>query len=306
MRFKTNDSIVRYAVAIPTRGRASILARGLNGPMSFLTKAEGVFFAISKNDPQHAEYVKLFAQYPSIHVLEYWDQSRHRQTAMSAFTESLPGSVGWAREQLRARILELGKYDYLVMTDDNARFKEPALRALVGSTFLWERKFDRWCFMAGMHSTAAHFDRNAIGQKKRIGGYDSYPTVAMIFHCVSTAWLRNYRYPGDCFALEDRHMIFTAIRNGVRDFRVCMDAPFTKPRYQEGGQGAISDRMWKCGKSIERLAHDFPEYVGAKGTFPTPWKFIMEMADGGIVDRLPGGAMRRTETLTTGAKRHAR
>jgi hypothetical protein len=280
MKIKRASRGSRAVVLIPTRGRAALLAKQLAGPMSFLVSGRwSVIFAVAREDDDYNNYVKLFWDLP-VTMLSIRDKQ---------------GSCGIAREELRRVALSRG-VRYAVMTDDNARFTEQSLTNLIRATHDWTHAHGM-TFMAGMHGTAAHFDRGKIADQTRYKGLRSYPQIGMIFHCVAMDWLRNYSYPGDCFALEDRHMIFTAIRHGIREFRVCMDAPFTKSRYSEGGQGSIEDRMWKCGKSIERLAHDFPKYVGARGTFPTPWSFIMQMEDGHTADRLPGGAMRTADRL---------
>lgn len=288
----------RFCVLIPTRGRAALVHKQLSGPMAHLIHP-GVYYGVADEDPQRNAYRSLISE-----------------VAWGGWPYVVPvldkvGSCGMAREYLRASIFQKPErhYDYAVMTDDNARFTRASLDALVSAAHVWNTEVGL-TFMAGMHSTAMHFDRNNIDKKEERHGLTTYPAVGFIFHCVPISWLRTYSYPGDCFALEDRHMMFTAIRAGCRSFRVCMDAPFGKSRYQEGGQGSITDRMWKCGRSIERLAHDFPTFVGARGTFPTAWKFIMEMADGQEVDRLPGGAMRRADQLVqrqkTGAQRHGK
>jgi hypothetical protein len=148
-----------------------------------------------------------------------------------------------------------------------------------------------------MHSTAPHFDRNLILKKEVVDGWTTYPGIGFIFHAMPHAWYAKYSYPPGCFALEDRHMMLSAINAGHSEFRVCMDAPYSKSRYQAGGQGDINKRRWNCGRSIEQLAHDFPFDVGARGTFPLPWQMIMKLRSGVVVDRLMGGAMRKEDRL---------
>src|SRR6478752_9483203 len=194
------------------------------------------------------------------------------------------GSVGVAREELRQfALIEFPDAQWFVLTDDNAKYTEDSVIRLVNAAESVSRYYKREIFMAGMHSTAPHFDRHAITKSQNtIDGYRTYAAVGAIYHAVPRSWYERYAYPPRCFALEDRHMFMSAIKAGFRygDFRVCMDAPFSKSRYQAGGQGNIAERMIKCGWSIEQLAHDHPEYVGAKGTFPTPWHFILDMPAG--------------------------
>lgn len=268
---------IRFAVLIPTRGRSDLFHKTW-ARHPFLDD-EDVIVGIQTD--QKADYRWLDG------------------TEMSVIGFPNPeGSVGVAREFLRKHALRNRSYEYLVMTDDNARFTESSLKALVQSTHYAETQTHSPVFMAGMHGTASHFDRGAIAKTQHeVGGFHLYRGVGAIFHCVNAEWMQTYRYPAACFALEDRHLFMTAIRQGHTDFRICMDAPFTKTRYQEGGQGDIKTRMWNCGRAIEQLAHDFPEYVGAKGTFPTPWQFIISMANGATADRLVGGAMRKGEHI---------
>jgi hypothetical protein len=268
---------VSVAVLIPSRGRAALLAKTL-ARMPFLNDRH-TFIGIEYRE--EAEYRPVLRGL-KVTIVRYGNPE---------------GSVGIAREALRHTATDIG-YDWYVATDDNAKFTDHGLNALVQSAEARQRRSKKLTFMAGMHSTAAHFDRNLIKRKETVGGWDTYPGIGFIFHAIPHAWYANYSYPGGCFALEDRHMMLAAIDAGHREFRVCMGAPFSKSRYQPGGQGDINTRQWNCGRSIEQLAHDFPSMVGARGTLPLPWQFIIRLRDGATVDRLVGGAMRKGEVIT--------
>lgn len=271
-----------FAVLIPSRGRWDLFAKTL-ARQPFLQQPN-VYIGI-END-EYREYMRLIQMVCG------------RRTNPRIVTyNNKEGSVGYAREQLRLAATR-DKYDWYVATDDNAKFIEASLHALVYSAEAWRVKTDKLTFMAGMHSTAMHFDRNLIRRKETVGGWTTYPGIGFIFHAVHHTWYgQHYSYPRGCFALEDRHMMLSAIAAGHSEFRVCMDAPFSKSRYQAGGQGDIEKRRWNCGRAIEQLAHDFPREVGARGTLPLPWQFIMKLRDGAVVDRLVGGAMRKEERL---------
>lgn len=275
-----------YATLIPSRGRSDILKKNLTR-MPWLIN-DDTFIGI-ENDEFTAEKYR-WLQALNIRVVTYNNKE---------------GSVGVAREKLRIAATRQG-YDYYIATDDNARFNEFAQGALVQACEAWRIKTGKLTLMCGMHSTAPHFDRAAIRLAQTVGGWRTYPGIGFIFHCMPHAWYARYTYPGGCFALEDRHMMLAAIDAGHTEFRVCMDAPYSKSRYQPGGQGDIKKRQWNCGRSIEQLAHDFPSDVGVRGTFPLPWKFIMKLRAGASVDRLMGGAMRKGEALETGGKLRAR
>jgi hypothetical protein len=210
--------------------------------------------------------------------------------------ENPTGSVAVAREWLRRSAAGFVRYNYYVVTDDNAvHASEQALVNLVRAT---DEFPDDPVVMAGMHNTAPHFDRGKIKLAKTVNGLRSYPTVAMIFQCYPHALYSRYQYPVDAYGLDDRHFFLWCIANKVKHFRVCMDAPFTKSRYQEGGQGPVEERMTKNGLAIARLATDFPKLVGATGTLRLPWQFLLKMQSGHTADRLVGGSMRKEEALT--------
>jgi hypothetical protein len=268
---------------IPTRGRSELLRKTF-AKMPFLDSPE-TFIGV-----EHDEFTKEGYR---------WLQNTKVQVVLYNNKE---GSVGIAREHLRLAATAQ-KYDYYIATDDNAKYTEHAVNALVQSTEAWRVHSGKMTLACGMHSTAPHFDRNLIARKQTIGGWTTYPGINFIFHCMPHDWYAKYSYPRGCFALEDRHMMLSAIHLGHSEFRVCMDAPYTKSRYQAGGQGDIKQRQWNCGRSIEQLAHDFPMYVGVRGTFPLPWQFILKLRGGATVDRLMGGAMRKGDALDVPAKR---
>lgn len=275
---------VPFCVLIPTRGRPDLLAKMLK-KMPFLD-AKGVFFGVQRDE--HEAYTCL-----------------HELTKAKVVLLSNPtGSVAVAREHLRRHaVMAAGAagWQYAVVTDDNATYTAESLNALVAATAAYQKFLNgRPLVMAGMHNTAPHFDRNLIQKKMKVFGFTSYPNVAMIYQCYPMDIYARYTYPADAYGLDDRHFFLWAIAQGVREFRVCMDAPFTKSRYQKGGQGSIDERAEKCGHAIARLATDFPRYVGATGTLRIPWQFILNSeAAGGMhgADRLVGGSMRKETTI---------
>lgn len=205
------------------------------------------------------------------------------------------GSVAVAREYLRRNAVKRSP-DFYIVTDDNAKHKSfDVLVALVRCAAAWPKTI-----VAGYHNTAAHFDRGKIGKAEDRDGTRSYPQVGMILQVYDHELYTKYNYPAEAFGLDDRHLALEALRSGW-NFRVCMDAPFTKSRYQPGGQGPVESRARKTGLAISRLARDFPEYVGAVGTLRIPWQFLLDArAHGGITaNRLVGGAMRKETALNT-------
>jgi len=296
VKFFVPGGEVNVAILIPTRGRAAYVARTWKK--------------------------KMFLNHADVHVGIEHSEKRVYADALPDFNKIKPifysnplGSVALAREQLRiaatcARTYggdgtPKRKYDFYVVTDDNATFDRDSLHCLVHAAATSKPKP---VIMAGMHSTAPHFDRGAIAKGTwthppiaEMNGREvrSYATVAMIFQCYPHSLYAQYRYPPDAFGLDDRHFILWCVSQGLtRDrFRVCMDAPFSKSRYQAGGQGALTARIKKNGAAIARLAADFPDLVGMAGTLPLKWQFMFKYLAGETADRLPGGSMRKEARL---------
>lgn len=269
----TSTGPVRYAVLIPSKGRSAQWAKAL-AKMPWLNSTD-TFLGLERVEA---------AGYPSSNcTLVQYSNPR--------------GSVAYARERLRITATITGLYDYYVVTDDNAAHKSSdVLNNLVRAAH--EYPALGHIIMAGYHNTAVHFDRGKIGKAKTVNGLRSYPGVAMILQCYEHRLYNRYEYPWDSYGLDDRHLALWALKQGY-GFRVCMDAPFTKSRYQEGGQGPVEVRAVKTGLAIARLAADFPEYVGAVGTLRIPWQFLLDAREAGgmTANRLVGGAMRKENTL---------
>lgn len=260
-------------VLIPSRGRPEILLKNLK-KMPFLDHAS-VCFGFEKDEKE-----------------SYRGVLKHLRRASRVFYHNDIGSAAVARENLRQWAVAQD-YKYAVVTDDNAAYSKMSLENLIRAT----QEFPiQPCIMAGMHNVAKHFDRHRIPFQQSVNGLTSYAQVAMIFQCYPMSLYRAYQYPRDAYGLDDRHFFLWAIAQGIKEFRVCMDAPFTKTRYQPGGQGPVEDRMEKCGKAIARLATDFPKLVGAEGTLRIPWQFLLSV-EFSTASRLVGGSMRKGVNL---------
>lgn len=268
---------VNYAVLIPSKGRPAQWVKALK-TMPWLNH-QHTYLGVEQDE--HAEYC---AAMRAAGIVWYHKFVNYHNPE---------GSVAVAREYLR-RVAVKDGFDYYVVTDDNAKHKdESTLHNLVQASCLWPNSI-----VAGYHNTAAHFDRGKIGKAKERQGIRTYPQVGMILQVYPHDLYAEYKYPADAFGLDDRHLALWALKRGFR-FRVCMDAPFTKSRYQPGGQGPVEARARKTGLAIARLATDFPEYVGARGTLTIPWQFLLDARDAGgmTANRLAGGAMRKEGVL---------
>ena len=279
MIVRTAKGNIHYMVLIPSRGRPEILAKSLR-KMPFLNSVS-VLFGIEKKESDIYRKQVLERLVPQARHISYVNDK---------------GSVAVAREQLRAAAIRHKQYDRFVVTDDNAVYTRKSLDNLVRASAEWPTQP---CIMAGAHSTAPHFDRHRIADSSQvISGLTSYANVGMIFQVYPRQVFEDFQYPFDSYGLDDRYFALWLIDQGVRDFRICLDAPFTKSRYQgTGGQGTTPERAWKCGKGIARLASDFPAMVGATGTLRIPWQLVFDMKGGKVPDRLAGGAMRSERKL---------
>lgn len=278
--------IIRMSVLIPTCGRPDAMVKLWRRKMNFLNH-EDTFIGIHQND---------------------WDSYKSLrnefQKCQYVAINNPHGSVAVAREQLRVMATHCREFLYHVVTDDNAVFTRGSLFNLVKASQVCQHHLGV-TVVAGMHGTAQHFDRGRIARGVlELDGTRTYAGVAMMFQCYPAHLYREYQYPADAFGLDDRHMVLWMIDRmmGRHQFRVCMDAPFTKPRYAPGGQGPVEARLEKNGKAIARLATDFPKLVGATGTLPIKWEFLFNLQMGRTATRMPAGAMRKETALTISAK----
>jgi hypothetical protein len=266
-----------YTVMIPTKGRSDRIVKGFR-KMTFLNN-DRVYVGIEHREIE--DYKIFMDENPLVNYVFYHNPE---------------GSVSFARQQLKCSVDIHGVYQQYVFTDDNAVFTEASLHTLLNAHS--DCTTDKAsCVMAGAHSTSEHFDRNRRKLMETHRTTRSYPQPSMIFYCVSQRLCKDYIFPHDTFGLDDRHFFLWLMSKGVRNFRVCPDAPYTKSRYQKGGQGTIEERMSKCGRAIEKISRDFPKWAGSSGTLRLPWQLILDTLSGKTPDRLAGGAMRSETQL---------
>jgi hypothetical protein len=282
MKFRSSIDERNFAAMIPTKGRADRIQKGFK-KMPFLNN-ERTYIGIEHREI--SSYTKFMEENP---LCKY------------VFYHNPLGSVSFARQQLKCHADLNREHRLYIFTDDNAVFSEVSLYTLINAYKDFRVVHKRPCVMAGAHSTSEHFDRNSRKKMQTHEGTRSYPQPAMIFYCVEQRICKDYVFPHDTYGLDDRHFFLWLMKQGVRDFRVCPDAPYSKSRYQKGGQGTIDERMEKCGRAIEKIARDFPKWAGSTGTLRLPWKLILDSIDGKTPDRLAGGAMRsETKLFSTG------
>ena len=278
MKMKSSKKSHSYAIMIPTKGRSDRIQKGFK-KMPFLDSNK-VYVGIEHREID--SYKPFMEENPSVNYVFYHNPE---------------GSVSFARQQLKCSADLSSNADTYVFTDDNAVYSKESLQTLLNAY----RDFSEHsglCVMAGAHSTSEHFDRNRRKLMESHGSTRSYPQPAMIFYCVGRYLCRDYVFPHDTYGLDDRHFFLWMMSKGVRNFRVCPDAPYSKSRYQKGGQGTVEERMVKCGRAIEKISRDFPEWAGSTGTLRLPWQLILDTLSGKTPDRLAGGAMRSETKLT--------
>lgn len=278
MRVKTHSGLVRVAVLIPTRQRSTLVAKQLR-LMPFLDNNDTIY-GIDENEVNAYEAAipnsrVEFVVYPNPDV-----------------------SVGRCRDELRKAALRVRpKYDWFIATDDNARFTLQSLTNLVRCAAEFP---EQPTIMAGIGELMKYFAKgkeDKLPDLRTINGLRSTQRVNHIFVAIPRAIYRQFAYPHDATAAEDRYLSMWAIKRGI-PVRECLDAPYSKPRQQPGGTGDQLERMRATGLGMARLAADFPEYVGCTGSIPARWSIILKLAQGyRFKDRLPGGAARREDDV---------
>jgi hypothetical protein len=270
----SNGKTIRYCVMIPSRGRGDIIHFRFK-KMPHMNDAD-TYVGIDAGT--WAEYKRFIQDFPAVSFV---------------VVDNPMGSVSHARQVVKNAVV--GKYDYYVTMDDNTHVDLVHLENLVRACAEWPRP----TVMAGLHRVSLHFDRNRIAKgTSTVNGLRSYESVSMMLVCVPASLWEPYTYPHDAYGLDDRHWYLWMLARGHKDFRVCLDAKFRKPRYQKGGQGTLDERAMKCGHAIRQLATDFPEMVGSNGTLRIPWDYILARMQGATSHRLAMGSTLRTDAMT--------
>jgi hypothetical protein len=231
-------------------------------------KAEG-FAVLIPSRGRWTELAKTFEKQPFLNTSDTYVGIEHREwMKYKSFLKGVASKVSIvrfdnpnnqitvAREHIRREAVR-NFYDDYIITDDNTRYSEQSLHNLV----LARRRYPQQpCIMAGMHGTAAHFHKKDIEGATTHGRYTSYPKMSSMFWCFPHELYSKYQHPMD-YSFDDHHLAFWLIEQGVTNFRVCVDAPFSKSRHRPGGNGSLQRRTWIIGKRIQRLCEDFPSWI---------------------------------------------
>lgn len=282
MRVETQAGPRRVAVLIPTRQRAELVAKQLK-KMPFLNHPD-VMYGVDRREAHDYTVALTRADLGEVRctfVLYHNDKN----------------SVGFCRDQLRlAGLKRRPKFDLFVVTDDNAVFKEESFHNLVRCSAEYPEQPN---LTSGSGELMRYYAKGKGGDLRDlrvINGLSSFERVTHIFTAVPREIYRNFAYPHESLAAEDRYRTMWALSHGIYAIRECLDAPYSKPRQQPGGTGGAEERMRATGLGFAKLAHDFPVFVGCTGSTPARWSLIMQIAKGyTFAGRLPGGSNRVSE-----------
>ena len=178
------------------------------------------------------------------------------------------GYASNAREVLRMEAVQ-GRYDGYLLTDDNARFNSKSLR-LLKLAFETEQ-----CIMAGMgQPTLWHKDAIAVGKKYTIinDQFTTFEAFSSVHWIIPHHLYRDFRYPMNSSNDDVYFALWAILRKGYTNFRMCLEAKYSKKRFEEGGHGSSNERLKKMALSMYGLARDFPE-VADNGWMLTRFPF---------------------------------
>lgn len=263
-----------YALLIPSRGRAKVLRKlferepELAVPTTFIGVEE-------QETSDYVNQLDSFMGPTGLTMISYGNENH---------------SCGWAREQLRLMSVRKG-FEFYVTGDDNMRVTAESIDRLVRCCAQWQTQ--GLSIVSGLSAFKKYFDRNRRKtDPSTLGGFRTFEGVGMILMCIPHAIYKQYRYPEDMYAGEDRHLVLSAMELGVEHFRICEDATFDKRRHQAGGQGSAARRQFNQGKGYARLASDFPYVMGQSyAARPMRWSTIHQIFKEATTRRL--GALER-------------
>lgn len=247
-----------YAILIPTKSRPDSLVKMFR-KCPFLNSAD-VFIGIEKKEQE---------------LYRSW-RNKYGSKCTIIWVNNPEGYVGNAREPLRQAATNVGYKRYL-LTDDNAVFTPRSIEDLLIAQDLED------CIMSGMGQPPMwHKDNIAAGnvytlKDRTITTFVSYSTV----HWVIPHYLYSeFAYPKDCHNDDVYFALWAILRKNFTTFRTCLEAKYSKKRFQPGGNGPKNKRLIKMANGMKMLAEDFPE-VATSDWMRTSfgWKKILEYAE---------------------------
>jgi hypothetical protein len=69
----------------------------------------------------------------------------------------------------------------------------------------------------------------------------------------------DFRYPENCSNDDVFFMLWAILKKNFSTFRSCLEAKYSKKRFEIGGHGTSSERLYKMASSMLLLSQHFPE-----------------------------------------------
>jgi hypothetical protein len=256
MKLRLKRPTPKYAVMIPSAGRASVLFDTLKR-QPFLN-ASNVYIGLQSE--QLKEYRKVIKTFDRCNFVTYQNPF---------------GSTCVVREYLRQAAVHDG-HDVYICADDNTHYQKQSLDNLVRASMVYNSGGRGPAVVGGMQGSTSmaakptRFDE-AYAKKSghTIDGLRFYRKIGMMFWAFPHELYSRIRYIEKPFpprvnpgAMEDHTAALGCLKLGCTTFVVCMDAPFQKKRFQKGGSGNPVARAQKIGHAWYRLGELYPDYMG--------------------------------------------
>ena len=245
-----------YATLIPTRSRPQSLLRMFS--KCKVLNSTDTYVGIEKQE----EY-----------LYKEW-RTDHGDKCNIVWISNPEGMHGNAREPLRKAACEVG-YKRYFSTDDNSNFSVKSLENL-----LLASEIEPDSTMSGIGQPPLWHAKNiSEGNKYNLNGreittFEAFSTV----HWVIPDFLYSeFEYPKDCFNDDVYFALWCISKKKFYNFRMCLEAPFSKKRFELGGNGTSQERLKKMALGMYQLASDFPDLCShewMKTHFN--WKSIIE------------------------------
>jgi hypothetical protein len=225
------------AVLIPTKGRVETLSDmfdrcpELNTPDTY----------ISIENEEKELYQKGRANLFNKCTLVYFDN---------------PGGFASNAREIIRKAAVVKRYKGYLSTDDNAKFNSKSLRALL-LAFETEQ-----CVMSGMGQPALwHQDAINKGKVYNINGFQftTFEAFSSVHWIIPHHLYREFTYPENSSNDDVYFALWAILRKNYTNFRMCLEAKYSKKRFMPGGHGNNNERLKKMALSMYQLACDFPE-----------------------------------------------
>lgn len=256
---------INYCSLIPTKSRPEMLSRMFR--KCPILNSESTFVGIEAKEKE---------------LYRPW-RNKYGSKCTIVWINNPEGIVGNAREQLRQAAVSKQEFEAYFLTDDNANFSQSSLENLITAYYL--ENLSEPCIVSGLGQPAL-WHQEAISEgtvfelsdQKTITTFRSYSTV----HWVIPDFLYSkFSYPKDCFNDDVYFALWAILRMDFTNFKSCLEAKYTKKRFEPGGSGNKYERLLKMIGGMKMLAEDFPEVATSdwmKTSFK--WKQILDYKKG--------------------------